>query len=98
MINRIVRMSFQPDKVDDFLSVFNASKIFIASFEGCRSLKLLQDANKSNVYFTYSIWESADNLEAYRKSKLFENTWAQTKILFNDKPQAWSTKIADRVK
>jgi hypothetical protein len=32
-------------------------------------------------------------LEAYRSSELFEQTWAETKILFDDRPQAWSTHV-----
>jgi quinol monooxygenase YgiN len=98
MINRIVRMSFHPDKVDEFLKVFDASKQFIASFEGCNGLKLLNDVKHTNVFFTYSIWEKPENLENYRQSDLFEQTWAQTKVLFNDRPYAWSTRIVDHVK
>ena len=30
------------------------------------------------------------DLENYRNSALFKNVWAKTKVLFNDKPQAWS--------
>lgn len=98
MINRIVRMSFQPDKVEEFLNVFNNSKHLISSFNGCRGLKLLRDSNRMNIYFTYSTWEREENLEEYRTSELFKNTWSRTKVLFNDKPQAWSTIIIDRVK
>jgi heme-degrading monooxygenase HmoA len=98
MIDRIVRMSFQPDKVAVFLTVFDASKQFIASFDGCRGLRLLRDTRSPNVYFTHSIWENEEDLEAYRKSELFERTWKQTKILFDDKPQAWSVLLADKVK
>jgi heme-degrading monooxygenase HmoA len=43
--------------------------------------------------FTVSIWESEDDLNAYRNSELFENTWAKTKVLFNDKPEAWSLEF-----
>ena len=98
MINRIVRMSFQPEKVEEFLKIFDTSKKLIANFDGCSSLKLLQDVNQKNVFFTYSIWENEQCIENYRNSELFNLTWAQTKILFNDKPLAWSTKIADIVK
>ena len=98
MINRIVRMSFQPENVDVFLRVFNESKNYIANFDGCKSLELFCDVNQKNVFFTYSTWENEISLDAYRNSELFLNTWAQTKILFNDKPLAWSTFIIDKVK
>jgi heme-degrading monooxygenase HmoA len=42
------------------------------------------------VLFTYSLWESEADLNAYRHSELFEDTWKHTKALFADKPAAWS--------
>ncbi|MCS7018711.1 MAG: antibiotic biosynthesis monooxygenase family protein [Cytophagales bacterium] len=90
MLIRIVRMTFQPDKTADFLTIFEASKHKIRQFEGCRYLALLQDAHNPAVYTTYSLWDSAEHLEAYRQSELFQTTWAATKILFADKPVAFS--------
>ena len=37
-----------------------------------------------------SVWFSKNDLENYRNSDLFKETWKQTKTYFNDKPQAWS--------
>jgi heme-degrading monooxygenase HmoA len=84
--------------VNDFLGVFEATKNAIAGFEGCHGLSLLQDANDKHVFFTYSLWESELHLNKYRFSELFKSTWAQTKILFNDKPHAWSTIVYEKVK
>ncbi|MFN4973025.1 MAG: putative quinol monooxygenase [Bacteroidota bacterium] len=98
MINRIVRMSFEPDKVNEFVDLFNASKHKIAAFPGCTSLKLLRDANEEQVFFTYSTWESQEHLDAYRKSDLFKQVWSRTRALFNSKPMAWSTLVTDNVK
>ena len=90
MILRIVKMSFDPSKVNEFLALFEESRLFIAGFNGCKELRLLKDNDRNNVYFTYSLWDSLDHLEEYRKSGLFNTVWSRTKILFNDKPQAWS--------
>jgi heme-degrading monooxygenase HmoA len=98
MINRIVRLSFEPDKVNEFLQVFENSKLHIAAFPGCEGLSLMQDANYENVYYTYSFWQSENDLENYRYSELFKNTWAATKVLFNDKPMAFSTLVKQKVK
>ena len=96
MIKRIVKMTFRPDQVDTFLDdVFAHSKSAIRAFPGCRSMELLRDTNRPNVLFTLSIWDSPDNLEAYRQSSLFQSTWAKTKILFDDKPEAWSVTVED---
>jgi quinol monooxygenase YgiN len=92
MINRIVRMSFDPAKVEDFKALFEKQKEAIRHFEGCRHLQLWQDVSQPNIFFTYSHWESEDHLNLYRESQLFRETWAATKALFNDKPAAWSTQ------
>lgn len=98
MINRIVRLSFEPEKVNDFIKIFEDSKLLIAGFPGCEGLSLLQDANHSNVFYTYSLWATGNDLENYRQSGLFKTTWAATKALFNDKPMAFSTVVNQKVK
>ena len=83
-------MSFQEDLVGKFLDHFNENKTAIRSFEGCKLLELYRDKNNPNQFFTYSYWENEDYLESYRNSDLFSNVWAETKVLFNAKPEAWS--------
>jgi quinol monooxygenase YgiN len=83
-------MEFIPEKVDEFLEVFHASKHLIRQFPGVLHLELHRDADQPAVFYTYSHWESADDLEAYRISELFQSVWSQTKVLFAGKPQAFS--------
>lgn len=83
-------MSFQPDKVEVFKGIFSTYRKLIAGFEGCLHVELLQDRQHPNVFFTYSIWEHESFLELYRDSELFETVWNKTKILFDNKPQAWT--------
>ncbi len=89
-ITRIVRLSFIPEKVGDFIAIFDTSKSLIRNFKGCKYLALKQDLHHSNVYYTFSIWENHEALEHYRQSELFNNTWAKTKILFDAKPSSFS--------
>ena len=97
MITRIVRMHFRPGERDAFLDIFNASKHLIRQFDGCRHLRLYHEAGDPDVFFTFSVWESAAHLDGYRNSELFRTTWAQTKALFADKPQAWSMEELERL-
>jgi quinol monooxygenase YgiN len=90
MITRIVRMHFRPEERGAFLDIFNTSKHLIRQFDGCQQLNLYTEAGRPEVFFTFSIWQSAAHLDAYRNSELFRETWAQTKALFAGKPQAWS--------
>lgn len=90
MFVRIVKMSFEADKIDLFLANFNSTKEKIRKSKGCELLELYRDKTNANVFFTYSYWQTEQDLENYRNSALFKNVWAKTKVLFNDKPEAWS--------
>jgi len=90
MFVRIVKMGFHEDKVDAFLNNFEQVKQDIRNFPGNRFLELYRDKNDPTVFFTYSYWETVDDLENYRKSELFTEVWAFTKQLFRQKAEAWS--------
>lgn len=90
MVTRLVKMHFKEEHVNDFLSLFNANKHLIASFPGCTSLQLKRDVNTPAIFFTVSEWNSEADLENYRNSELFKGVWAKTKVLFRDKPEAWT--------
>ncbi len=93
MIKRLVKLTFQSDKTDDFLTIFEDSKHLIRQRNGCQHLELLRDTTTPHVFFTLSFWENEASLNAYRDSELFKTTWAKTKILFSDKAQAWTTTM-----
>ncbi|MBF9255153.1 antibiotic biosynthesis monooxygenase [Pontibacter sp. 172403-2] len=93
MLIRIVRMTFREDRTAEFLEIFRHSKDKIRAFDGCHHVELLQDINRPNVYSTYSLWESEAHLNNYRDSPLFGQVWKATKVLFADKPQAWSNVV-----
>ena len=90
MFVRIVKMSFETTNIPLFLELFDSKKEQIRNFSGCRFLELYQDKTKSNIFFTSSYWENAEDLENYRHSELFKTVWSHTKPLFNAKPEAWS--------
>lgn len=97
MLHRFVRLTFRPEEVANFLELFQEVKNKIIQQEGCTHLKLLQDEIHENVLYTFSIWQSDDHLQQYRHSQLFKETWARTKVLFGDKPSAWSTTLIEEV-
>lgn len=90
MFVRIVKMGFQEDKIDEFLANFENNKSKIRNFEGCEFLELYRDKHNTSRFFTYSYWKDEESLENYRDSSLFKEVWANTKVLFNEKPEAWS--------
>lgn len=90
MIKRIVKMNFKAEHIGDFKQVFDGSKHLIRGFEGCMHLELWQDANDAQTFFTYSFWNTESDLEHYRNSELFKSVWSKTKVLFSERPQAWT--------
>ncbi|NNE54651.1 MAG: antibiotic biosynthesis monooxygenase [Flavobacteriales bacterium] len=93
MLIRIVRMTFQPEKVDEFVAVFDTYKSKIRSAPGCTHLQLWNDVHEPNVFCTYSHWESEQDLNNYRHSDTFAEVWPRTKSLFLKPPQAWSNQV-----
>ena len=83
-------MTFRPDRLDAFLALFREARPRIAAAPGCRHLELWEDARFPNVLTTYSEWDGADALDAYRRSDLFRETWAKTTPLFAAPPVAHS--------
>jgi heme-degrading monooxygenase HmoA len=92
MITRIVKLSFDPDRIDDFLAHFERIKNDVNNFPGCIGMKLYHDVANQNVVFTYSHWNTEADLEAYRKSDLFSKIWPTIKVWFNDRPEAWTVE------
>jgi heme-degrading monooxygenase HmoA len=89
MIIRIVKMTFRPEEIEAFKTLFDQRKNLIRNFEGCTHLELWQDKAQPNIFFTYSYWDSEVHLEAYRTSHFFDDTWTLTKQKFAARPEAW---------
>ena len=62
MLIRIVKMRFQEDKIEAFLTNFEEVKFNIRNFEGNRFLELYQDKNDNRIFFTYSYWENEEHV------------------------------------
>jgi quinol monooxygenase YgiN len=93
MIIRIVKLTFQEEKVNDFLSFFETIKLKVNSFSGCLGMQLVQDVKNKNIIFTYSKWESEIELNHYRDSETFGEVWPTIKPWFEAKTEAWTTKV-----
>jgi quinol monooxygenase YgiN len=90
MLIRIVKLSIDPQHLNQFMIYFNDAKNSIRNFEGCTALKLFHNIQEKNVLFTYSHWETEMHLRNYLSSELFSRTWKQVKPLFCAKAEAWS--------
>ena len=94
---RIVKMTFHPERVADFLDMFDERSSRIRAFRGCESLDLISDTQFANVMTTISVWTSEEALAAYRTSDVFNDTWEVTKEMFADRPEAASYTPVRRV-
>lgn len=97
MFTRIVKMEFEPTEIPQFLKNFETDKTHIRNFPGCQFLELYRDKHDPAIFFTYSKWNTPDDLEAYRSSELFKRVWATTKPMFRSRAQAWSVDTLVRL-
>jgi len=98
MIKRIVRMTFKPEALGDFFTMFEQKKQAIRNFPGCHHLEVWQEKEQPHIVFTYSFWSDVAALDEYRHSELFKSTWTETKIKFADKPSAHTVELYDIVR
>lgn len=92
---RIVKLSFKAEHAAKFMALFEERKHLIRNFDGCMYLELWQDKADACVFYTYSLWKDESNLQDYKVSDLFQDTWAQVKQWFKSPPQAFS---ADKIR
>lgn len=85
-------MQFKKELLGEFIAIYEQSSPVIRQFEGCRSVRLVQDVQMPERLFTISEWESEHSLNEYRHSDFFNKTWQATKKLFDARPEAWSTR------
>lgn len=90
MITRVVKLSFEADRIEPFKKIFNDTKDGIRSFKGCIEVNAFQHAADPSVFFTISKWASEADLENYRNSEFFTKVWTLTKQGFKEKPEAWT--------
>ena len=95
MLVRIVKLTFKPENISSFEQIFEQTKLTIRNFEGCNFLELYQEIDNPKVFFTYSHWSNEQALDSYRQSEFFKSVWSTTKLLFAEKPQAWSVNKMD---
>ncbi|KPM33849.1 Antibiotic biosynthesis monooxygenase [Croceitalea dokdonensis DOKDO 023] len=92
MLVRIVKLKFKTENISSFERIFEETSEAIRNQPGCQFLELYQDKNDAAIFFTYSYWEDEASLNAYRHSKFFKEVWSKTKLLFKDRPEAWSVE------
>ncbi|MCC6601339.1 MAG: antibiotic biosynthesis monooxygenase [Crocinitomicaceae bacterium] len=92
MVIRIVKMTFRNDQCETFLALFNQYKDHIRASEGCSYLELLREEKVGNIFFTYSHWLYAADLEKYRRSTIFAEVWPRTRELFAAPAEAWTSE------
>jgi quinol monooxygenase YgiN len=90
VIVRLVRLTFAPQHLDDFLEMFERTAPLIRSQPGCEHLELLRDARYPNICATLSHWTGQEALDTYRQTGLFRETWSKTKTWFAAPPEATS--------
>ncbi len=94
MITRIVKMNVNVLDVKKFKDLVQAYQNKILAAQGCKQVNIMCDKKIKTKFFSYSIWESEQDLENYRNSEMFKKTWNEVKQLFSSPAQAWTVEDA----
>ena len=96
-IVRIVRMTFILELIPEFLTLFEERSNAIRDFPGCERLELIRSLDSPECFVTVSVWRTESDLEAYRASDFFRETWSRTRAMFEAQPEAESFTISSVV-
>ena len=84
-------MDILPEAEERFLDTFNQVKHEIRTQKGCLHLEILRSHDQGlTSLWTISVWQTIDDLETYRASALFRQTWTEVKPLFSGPARAWT--------
>ena len=96
MIKRIVRLTVKDAASKEaFQEIYRSRNPFKNGVIGCLEVKVMQDVNDDDVFYTVSLWGSNDDLEAYRKSDYFAETWPLVKAQLSKPAEAFSMTETD---
>lgn len=95
MLTRLVRMYFRPEEVEAFLELYRAARPRIVAQPGCYGVQLLRQHDDPAAFATWSTWEDAAALDAYRTSPFFVEFWPQVRALFRTPPEAASFDLVE---
>jgi quinol monooxygenase YgiN len=97
MIIRIVKLTFRPEESETFKKYFVTVDDMIRNQPGCQLLQAWQARHQPNIFFTYSLWDSEEDLNNYRASEFFGIFWKTVKPWFGEKAETWTfDKITDK--
>jgi len=89
-ITRIVKMTFRIEKSDDFENYFLTIKDQVVGQPGCYGVKLFKEKEETGIFFTYSHWDSENDLNNYRQTEIFGKIWPTVKRWFASKAEVWT--------
>lgn len=93
MIQRIVKLTLSKQTdLEAFRVIYDARNPMKNKVKGCRSVKIMKEINDENVYYTVSMWDSDADLEAYRSSAYFKETWPMVKAHLAVRAEAFTLK------
>ena len=98
MITRIVRLTVKDDASKEaFRNIYQRRNPFKNGVKGCKAVNIMRDVMHKNIYYTVSQWDSVDDLEAYRKSDYFKETWPMVKAQLSQRAEAFSMTEIEKV-
>lgn len=95
MLIRLVRMYIHSEEVAAFLSLYKEARPIIVGQRGCQSVLLAQQIDDPTAFTTWSMWDDAAALDAYRTSDFFRGFWPQVRALFRAPAEAVSFEPVD---
>lgn len=93
MVIRLVNLRVAADKQAELADVLTTSHPQVRAVPGCQGIHILQDVTDPTHYVTWSAWDSAADLEAYRTSAVYAAVWPRIRACLAERATAQTFEV-----
>ena len=95
MVVRLVSLRVHPDRQAELADVLATSYPQVRAVAGCRALYILQDNDDPLHYLTWSVWDAAADLDAYRGGPVYAVVWPRIRACLAVRASAQTFEIIE---
>lgn len=82
-------MTVKEQYIDSFRKRVPVISNEVRRVSGCMHNDIFRDRNNDNIFYSYTIWSSEEDIERYLKSMYYKEIWGDIWDYFKKEPMAW---------
>ena len=89
MIIRVVKIPIKDASINSFIKRIPIISNEVRRVSGCIHNDIFRDKMKENIFYSYTIWNSDEDIEKYLGSQYYKDIWGDLWDYFEGTPKSW---------